>query len=179
VKVSAIEVYARAVAAEQVGDLDTALQLYRSAFRKYDAIDKLWKTAEAQALHELETDSVSKPRPSSDSREADVVARKIASLSLAESTHAKHETAAHASVIQQAAHTASITGTMEKILRNFPPELRFEMEELAQERSATIGSLPDEIMIKILLRLSPQSVERFAAVSRKARVVTLDSVIWR
>jgi hypothetical protein len=174
-KVSAIEVYGRAVAAEEIGDLDTALQLYRTAFRKYDAVDRLWRAAESQRSQLLQNVSSSSEAPmQKDDNRVDVLEATVQDMAALSMGGAK------ASVVaQQAAHTASVTGILETVLADFPPMIRFELEELAQERSATIDSVPDEVLVKVLLHLNPQSIERFALVSRKGRVVTLDAGIWR
>jgi len=47
------------------------------------------------------------------------------------------------------------------------------MEPLALQR------LPDEILVHTLRYLGASAIERFARVSRKARVITLDATIWR
>jgi hypothetical protein len=82
----------------------------------------------------------------------------------------------HYAVVQQAAHTATVSGLLEKIILGFPPGLKFELvkrlgaegaeetkdsEETAvsEDTSISIRSLPDEIVIQILRKLSPLAVE--------------------
>jgi F-box protein 9 len=175
-KVSAIQVYGRAVAAEETGDLDAALQLYRTAFRRYDTVDRLWRAAEVQSLQKkfaLKSDAMSHEPTTG----AGTMVRDMAALSL-DTQSAVPENSA---VIQQAAHTASVTGILEKVLVNFPPVLEFEIDdsEVAKTRTATLNSIPDELLTKVLLYFSPRTIERFALVCRRARVVTLDTVIWK
>ncbi|KAF9047021.1 hypothetical protein BDZ89DRAFT_1108514 [Hymenopellis radicata] len=69
------------------------------------------------------------------------------------------------------------TKTLAKVIAGFPEHLAFDPE--VEEESVPLNGLPDEILVRILLGLDPTSLERFGAVSRKARVFTLDSAIWR
>ncbi|KAF8916347.1 hypothetical protein CPB85DRAFT_1290963 [Mucidula mucida] len=69
------------------------------------------------------------------------------------------------------------TKTLAKVIAGFPEHLAFDPE--VEEESVPLNGLPDEILVRILLGLDPTSLERFAVVSRKARVFTLDSAIWR
>ncbi|KAF8915987.1 hypothetical protein CPB85DRAFT_1290984 [Mucidula mucida] len=75
-------------------------------------------------------------------------------------------------------HTSVVaTKTLAKVIAGFPEHLAFDPE--VEEESVPLNGLPDEILVRILLGLDPTSLERFAVVSRKARVFTLDSAIWR
>jgi F-box protein 9 len=178
--VSAIDIYSKAVIAEENGNLDTALHLYRTAFRKYDAVDKLWRTAETQAMTR-EDGNVNytkyEAKPVIEPSAIRNMTQQMASLSASKPAAVKD--LVHSSLLGQAAHTASVTGSLEATVEGFPPILGFELEELAQQRTFTINSFPDEILVKILINLSPQLVERFALASRKARIMTLDSTLWR
>ncbi|KAG7445001.1 uncharacterized protein BT62DRAFT_933415 [Guyanagaster necrorhizus] len=67
--------------------------------------------------------------------------------------------------------------SLANIVAGFPEMLHFEPE--IEEDDVHLQRIPDEVLIKILTRLDPTSLERFAAVNRKARVFSLDSTIWR
>lgn len=69
------------------------------------------------------------------------------------------------------------TGTLANLLGGFPQDLKFEPED--EPEGVPIDTLPDEILVLILRCLHPTVIECFATVSRKARVVSLDSIIWR
>jgi F-box protein 9 len=70
-----------------------------------------------------------------------------------------------------------VAGTLANLLDNFPEDLVFEPED--EKNGVPLSSLPDEMLVLILRSLDPTAIERFAVVSRKARVVSLDSGIWR
>jgi F-box protein 9 len=78
-------------------------------------------------------------------------------------------------------HTGSgggiVTGTLANLLENFPQDLFFEPED--ERQGVPLNSLPDEMMVLILRSLDHTTIERFAAVNRKARLISLDSAIWR
>ena len=64
-----------------------------------------------------------------------------------------------------------------KIVQGFPQTLTFEREE--ETEPIQITGIPDEVLVYILRFLDHGTIERFASISRKARVLTLDSTIWR
>jgi F-box protein 9 len=70
-----------------------------------------------------------------------------------------------------------VPGSLAALLERFPDDLAFEQDN--KEEPAPLRSLPDELLVLILCKLDPTTIERFAAVSRKARVLSLDSAIWR
>lgn len=76
-----------------------------------------------------------------------------------------------------------LTGTLATLLAGFPENLTFEPEVSPIEGGDAIppplSMLPDEVLVLVLCRLDSAGIERFAAVCRKARVVSLDSAIWR
>jgi F-box protein 9 len=41
-----------------------------------------------------------------------------------------------------------------------------------------LNKLPDELLVMIIVTLDTTSIERFARVCKKARILTLDPVIW-
>lgn len=64
-----------------------------------------------------------------------------------------------------------------KIVKGFPQTLTFDCEE--ETEPIHIAGIPDEVLVYILRFLDHGTIERFASISRKARVLTLDSTIWR
>lgn len=65
-----------------------------------------------------------------------------------------------------------------QVIKSFPEHLVFEPEDEKDGRPP-INLIPDELLLKILRTLDYTTIERFATVSRKARVLCLDSAIWR
>ena len=63
------------------------------------------------------------------------------------------------------------------LLQGFPQILTFEREN--EEEGAPLQTLPEELLILILRMLDPTSIERFAAVCRRAFALSLDNTIWR
>lgn len=72
---------------------------------------------------------------------------------------------------------AIVTGTLAGLISAFSENLKFEPE--IEGENTPISLLPDEILVMILCKLEPTSIERFARVNRKARILSLDPVIWR
>lgn len=70
-----------------------------------------------------------------------------------------------------------VSGRLVKIVQSFPVDLRFEPEN--ENEPVYLNTLPEEILVLILSKLDHTSIERFATLSRKARLVTLDSGLWR
>ena len=67
--------------------------------------------------------------------------------------------------------------TLANVVAGFPDDLAFDPE--IEEEKVILNDLPPEILIKILMNLNPTALERFGSVSRKARVFTLDTLLWR
>ncbi|KIM26198.1 hypothetical protein M408DRAFT_197300 [Serendipita vermifera MAFF 305830] len=151
---AALDLYTQAVKLEADGNLDAATALYRKAFRIQEDIDKIYYRSNM----------------STDLRMGDL-SRDIDALSLAQ----------RAPVVKAVAKASS--RTIQHILAAFPPleQLVFERDEEIQP--FYINRLPDELLIHVLRcfvhAADTRSVERFGAVSRKARVVTLDLSLWR
>lgn len=76
---------------------------------------------------------------------------------------------------------AIVTGTFGALVASFldqePGRLTFKPEDETQP--VALNNLPEEILVEIIHLLDPTSIERFAGVAKKARVVTLESSIWR
>ncbi|KAF4611137.1 hypothetical protein D9613_006982 [Agrocybe pediades] len=71
-----------------------------------------------------------------------------------------------------------MTGTLAKLVQEFvSAPLAFEPE--IENQPVLLNMLPEELIVLILSELDPTSVERFARVCKKARVLSLDPTIWR
>jgi F-box protein 9 len=68
------------------------------------------------------------------------------------------------------------TGPLASLLANFARNLMFEPEN--EEEPVFLNKLPDELLVMIIVTLDTTSIERFARVCKKARILTLDPVIW-
>ncbi|KAJ3866824.1 hypothetical protein EV359DRAFT_35802 [Lentinula novae-zelandiae] len=147
----AVSIYREAVIHEQRGELEEALYLYRSAFRRDANVDILFEREEMLGA---------------------IMAQQIAPK--LENTLAMQNTKA---AVSPAEHGVTTSRNLNSILNNFPPDLVFEPED--EEDSVPINLLPDEMIVYILKILDASSLERFASVNRKARVVSLDVSIWR
>jgi len=73
--------------------------------------------------------------------------------------------------------SAVATGTLASLLASWPRDLAFEPEN--ETAPTPLQRLPDELLVLVLRGLDTATLERFATVNRKARMVTLDSEIWR
>ncbi|KAJ7759232.1 hypothetical protein B0H16DRAFT_632859 [Mycena metata] len=156
----ALTIYKRAVELEQEGELDGALRLYRQAFRMEPRIDRAYATQEMLAsIGEAQTKAQAEsiPGETADQR-AKALQRAIGGKSG-----------------EDAGVVAS--GTLATLVEGFPPELVFDRED--EEQPIYLNTLPEELLIMVMKRLHHTSIERFALVSRKARVLTLDPGIWR
>jgi F-box protein 9 len=148
---SAVEIYSRAVQHEQRSELDDALRLYRQAFRMDANVDKAHHRQEKLAARV--------------SAAADTAPARV------------HAPARAPSAKLTSGASVAAEGTLASLLAAFPKELKFGPED--ERASIPINSLPDELLVLVLRKLGPMSVERFASVGRKARVVSLDPEIWR
>ncbi|KII87322.1 hypothetical protein PLICRDRAFT_177086 [Plicaturopsis crispa FD-325 SS-3] len=163
----AVELYRRAVLHEQRGEVDDALQLYQKAFRLYDQVDVAYRQQEQEqhrallASGQIVDPPKARPRPVSGPPVIDEIAQDLSKISLKRAT----------------GPSVLTTGTFENVLASFPDRLSFEPEEEGEKTPISI--LPDEILVSILRTLDHGTIERFATVNRKARVVSLDSVIWK
>lgn len=78
-------------------------------------------------------------------------------------------------VVARASH---LTGPLLGLIHGFPEDVAFEpLDE--EEGSPAINSVPPEILVHALRFLDHTSLERFATVNRKARLLTLETSIWR
>jgi F-box protein 9 len=86
----------------------------------------------------------------------------------------------HTLPLQRAGHSSAVgivTGTLANLVANFPETLSFEPE--IEQELVPLRKLPDELLVMILRKLDPTSIERFAIVNRKARIIALESTIWK
>ncbi|RDB20829.1 F-box only protein 9 [Hypsizygus marmoreus] len=161
---SALDVYRRAVEHEQRSELDEALALYRQAFRMDAHIDRVYQREEM-----LSSIRAAQAEP----------LQKTKSFAREEAIADELTTKARSWVLKAPGtrETVTVTGTIASLLAGFPPNLSFEPE--IEEEPVHLQKLPDELLVMILRKLDPTTIERFASVSRKARVVSLDSTLWR
>lgn len=80
------------------------------------------------------------------------------------------------------AATVHLPDTLRNLLLEFNTnELSFQPEDI--KLGAPLDRLPDELVVSILGKFAADkdvtSIERFALVCRKARIVSLDDAIWR
>lgn len=73
--------------------------------------------------------------------------------------------------------TSGILDTVVATFLEQEPTLSFVPEDETQPLA--IKLLPEEILLEILHMLDSSSIETFALVCRKARVLTLESSVWR
>lgn len=163
----ALEVYIRAVRHEQAGELDEALRLYRQAFRMNPGIDRIYTLGEQKAARAQESSALSVTSAFPDIEAKLTNTFRPGGVSGVVHTHPKL-----ASSFDQ-----HISGVHARIVADFPEELSFEPED--EKAPSFLQWLPDELLVHILRYLGTLAIERFACVCRKARVITLDTAIWR
>ena len=180
VDMRALELYQAAVNAEDSGRHAEAARLYSQAFRLAPGLDSSMAgyTREQPPIGEPTVTSVvpSSPilsskahgkRPSVGKASVDGIVGGMEAVKLTSSTHGVH---GHDYSTQ---HHGALAG----ILRSFPESLEFLPEN--ESEPVPLELLPDELLVHILCHLDATAIERFATVNRKARLVTLDSHIWR
>ena len=167
---NALEVYSRAVKHEQAGELDDALRLYRQAFRADSNVGKSYHLKE-QRTRILEAVSLTATTAEENAENDPAVS----------TTNARSNSVVHGVVHMKppsSHHTEPrVAGLLESILANFPVPLSFEPED--ESELLPLQRLPEELLVHILRYLGAAAIERFALVSRKARMITLDATIWR
>jgi F-box protein 9 len=72
---------------------------------------------------------------------------------------------------------AAVPRLLAHILESFPHDLNFEPED--ERKPMHLNNIPIEMWYLIVRKLDVASIERFAHVCRRARVITLDPVYWR
>ncbi|KAH7335449.1 hypothetical protein B0J17DRAFT_670236 [Rhizoctonia solani] len=146
---SPIDIYAEAVEREQRGELDEALDLYRRAFRLDPHVDRAYQYRSASDAFKSLTLA---PVKSSTTQ-----------LPKPEPIHV----------------SATSTHSIRTLISAFPPasELAFLPED--ERQPVPIAHVPDELLLHVLKLLDVPSIERFALVCRRARVLTVDPDLWR
>ncbi|KLO12699.1 hypothetical protein SCHPADRAFT_829062 [Schizopora paradoxa] len=163
---NALVAYRAAVQAEQRGALDDAVQYYRQAFRLDSFVDKAYFKEERRLTQQIAAIS-GKDREHA-GNDADSLQREIDSL----------ESNVGTLSLQTGGNGGSVaSGTLASIISGFPEQLSFEPED--QLKKCFLSSLSEELLLLILRYLDSTSIERFALADRKARLVSLDSEIWR
>ncbi|GLB41944.1 putative F-Box protein [Lyophyllum shimeji] len=161
---SALSIYHRAVEHEQSGELDDALVLYRQAFRMDAHVDRIYHREEMLAsIAEAQQQPIQTVTPVVPEASVEELATKV-----------QHSLAVKP---RDGAAAVRVTGTLATLIEKFPSDLSFQPE--VEEEPVHLHKLADELLIMILRKLDPTSVERFASVSRKARILTLESALWR
>ncbi|KAJ7170499.1 hypothetical protein C8R43DRAFT_981948 [Mycena crocata] len=159
----ALSVYKQAVQHEQSGELDQALALYRQAFRMEPNVDRAYHTQELLAsIGAAQTQGVSSTKAGEDFAGVDELGK---TLQRALKFKSGDE------------HGVVVTGSLAGLIEGFSEDLKFEPEN--EEEPIHLNILPEELLVIIIRKLDHTSIERFATVSRKARVLTLDPGIWR
>lgn len=160
---NALSVYQRAVQHEQSGQLDEALLLYRQAFRMEPNVDRAYQTQEMlDSINAAQRQVLSSAKPGENLAGVEELATTLQRA---------------VAITSGEGHGVIITTTLASLIEGFPQDLVFEPED--EERPIHLNILPEELLILIIRKLDHTSIERFAAVSRRARVLSLDPGIWR
>lgn len=157
----AVEIYRSAVQHEQESDLDEALKLYRQAFRLNPDVDRAY-FKEEQRLQKPGRSTVGMGH------------RKTTSTNRGEGTEGTDSRITRAAEGREPVH---MNGILSKVMENFSEVLTFEPED--DREGVPINMIPEELLLYILRNLDMTTLERFATVSRKARILSLDPSIWR
>ncbi|KAF5361821.1 hypothetical protein D9756_002334 [Leucocoprinus leucothites] len=178
---NALSVYKQAVQHEQDGELDEALTLYRQAFRMDAHVDRAYRREEM--LVNIATQQAGKkpPAPFTIANTMPTITPVTQPL-VAEGVNDVITSIQALSVKPQVLKTsqAIITGTLGTLVATFfeqEPTLTFKPEDEIQP--VAVDMLPEELLVEIIHMLDPSSIEIFARVCKKARLLTLESSIWR
>ncbi|KAI0369166.1 hypothetical protein BV20DRAFT_968356 [Pilatotrama ljubarskyi] len=169
----AVEVYRKAVYHEQRSELDEALRLYRMAFRLDNNVDRAYHMMEEEMLRKAA--ALSGPaapkahhrKSSSGAGDVDALAQGMQNIDISSGR----------APVALARGEGVVTGTLANLVSSWPANLSFEADD--EQQGVPIRNLPDELLMIVLRMLDHTALERFARVSRKARVITLDASIWR
>lgn len=168
----ALEIYEQAVLHEQRSELDSALRLYRQAFRLDENVARVYDRLEYHA--HTRSDASHNPREA---------------VHAATSAHVKRRSDAKIADITQDFNKLGLapgtspsaygiaTGTLAHLVASWPSNVGFEPED--ETEPVCIRILPEELLVHILQYLDTAALERFAAVNKKSRILTLDPTIWR
>ncbi|TFK29703.1 hypothetical protein FA15DRAFT_663871 [Coprinopsis marcescibilis] len=160
---NALDIYKQAIFHEQKGELDSALVRYRQAFRLDPNVDRAYHLAELwQSKHKAHREDSELQTVIMQSTDLPGLASGLQKLALKTTTGD--------------GKTLGVTGSLAKLVSEFPSDLLFEPED--EKQPVHINILPPELLYDILRKLDVSSLERFARVSRRARVLALDPVYW-
>ncbi|KAJ9116356.1 hypothetical protein QFC22_004797 [Naganishia vaughanmartiniae] len=193
----AVEAYSQAVDLESSGQLNEALHLYRKAYKLDDRVDKAYNSAVVKAEEKDRAEVVEK-------EVVDPTLRVVATPPPMEpyvfKTHTQLEGDYHSPVptvrpASASASTAAATITksadtqhaewsdpLTRIINTFSEaETLYTLDFMPEEEKwpCLFGRLPDEVVENIVFFLDVQSLERFAASCKKARLVTRVAPVWR
>jgi F-box protein 9 len=160
---ASLDLYAQAVQAESQGQLDRAIGLYRRAFRLDGNVDKAYYRAslEREVTSEFGTLSIHTSKGKEPLRTDPSEAKQLV---------LPHKRPLHYHALQS-------------ILDAFPSRNHLAFLPEVENQPVHINKLPDELLVLILHcfihTADTRSIERFALVARRARVLTLDSSLWR
>ncbi|KAF5387382.1 hypothetical protein D9757_005728 [Collybiopsis confluens] len=173
---SAVATYRQAVVHEQHGELEQALELYRAAFRRDPNVDRLYEREEmlggilAQQIASISSSNnghTHDPQATPNGIALDDLSKQVENSLAVQDLISKH------TLKVDEHHARSLTS----VLHTFPHQLVFEPED--EREPVPLNILPDELIIHILKILDTTSLEKFAVVNRRARVVSLDNGIWK
>ena len=171
-----LEIYKRAVTHEQRGEIDDALRLYKQAFRIHEDVARIYERQESLPSNIIEIDS----SPIRIQREGKRTLSELDTIRLTQDMSKLH-VSSDSSVVNAFSLPANhgvVTGTLASIISSWASlSLTFEREDETQP--VHMQTLPDELLVHVLNFLDTTTLERFALIDRKARVLTLDSTIWR
>ncbi|KAG8749748.1 hypothetical protein FRC14_001130 [Serendipita sp. 396] len=180
---TALEFYTQAILLEEQGAHDEALALYRRAFKLDSNVDR--------AYHRLTLE-----------REIGGLVNDVGALSLA-----AHPPSASSNAIKEGYGSMtilddrrSVSPKAERRLRDSAPKphlpnwistnlfdtqpiSRLQFEAETETEPVHLNKLPDELLLLVLQTIlqsaDTKSLERFATVSKKARVITTEQGLWR
>ena len=170
----AVEVYRKAILHEQRSELDDALRLYRTAFRMDPNVDRAYHLMEDEQQRRATVASPPHPPHKAHHQKTDSSGSAVDNL-----VHDLEGLGMGPARIP-VAHARGdgfVTGTLAGLVASWPDHLSFEPEN--EQEGVPIKTLPDEMLLLVLRLLDHTSIERFARVNRKARVLTLDASLWR
>jgi len=96
--------------------------------------------------------------------------------------HVGSSTVKHVERLSSSLKDVNIEPKVTKTLANFlvegiPDNMSFGPEN--ENEPVPLNTLPNELLLLIVGKMDPASIERLARVCKKARVLTLDHQIWR
>ncbi|KAI5120371.1 hypothetical protein M0805_006893 [Coniferiporia weirii] len=162
---SALDAYRLAVRHEQSGALDEALKYYRHAFRLDSNVDKAYHREESSL-----SVAASLGEGSASSRTGRHQHKTSLGVSLPDPSSGL-------SALSSPSKPARVSRTLANLISSFSHVLEFAPED--EKASVPLRLLPDELLVLILKKLDPVAIERFAVINKKARILSLDSSIWK